>query len=274
MFSKRPLGVAAVVSAMLILAAAGPAAGGDIRQIWVMTATERYAGTVMGNFFQISVLGDGIRDASVHDLGTDTWYSLDYSAADSLWRYRDDGYATVADLYAVHPNPTNLMFCFNRESGDTFEDMVLLGYARAHPGDYAHVTFPAFGQYDVPDDPTFTWELNGYVEQMGMAVNNLETGETVYISFPEDPSARSWRPGMLDPVTQYALVVGVWNVTGGGEGLLLDTLHGDTFAYFGLVNDSNLVDFTTNPEPGTLVLIATGLAAGVWRARRRRRAAA
>lgn len=273
MFGKRPLGAAAVVSMMFILAAAGPAAGGDIRQIWVMTATERYAGTVMGNFFEVTVLGDGIRDASVHDLGTDVWYSLDYDAADSLWRYRDDGYSTVADLYAVHPNPTNLMFYFNRGPGDSFEDAVLLGYARAHPEDYAHITFPTFGQHDVPDDPTFTWELNGYVEQMGMAVNNLDTDVTLFVTYPEDPSVRSWTPGLLEPSTRYALVVGVWDVTGGGEGIQFDTLHGDTFAYFGVVNDSNLVDFTTNPEPGTLVLIATGFAAGGWRAWKRRRAA-
>ncbi len=273
MFSKRPLGVAAVVLAMLILAAARPAAAGDIRQIWVMTATERYAGTVMGNFFQISVLGDGIRDVTVHDLGTDAWYSLDYSAPDSLWRYRDDGYATLAELSGVHPDPTNLMFYFNRGSGDSYEDMVLLGYARVRPWDYAHITFPTFGQHDVPDNATFTWELNGYAEQMGMSVYNLETGQTVFVEYPEDASVRSWNPGILDPATHYALVVGVWDVTGGGEGIQFDTLHGDTFAYFGVVNDSNLVDFTTNPEPGTIVLIATGLAAGVWRARKRRRAA-
>jgi hypothetical protein len=269
MFAHRPLRAAWVIATVLSVATAQAVFAGNIEEIRIITATERSAGTVVNNWFGMSVHGDGFSTVSAHDLTTDAWYELNYDAGQTAWVYRDSGYDTLAGLYSVHPNPTSFMFYFDLQQGGSYQDVVLLGYARANPSDYIHVTYPANGATDVPDNPTFTWDFNGYTEKMGMKLINEDDNVVVAQEYPTDLTLREWTPVTVTPYTHYSLEMGVWTIVAGDPPGYY-TLFGDGFTFIGVVNDSTKIEFETNPEPATLILMGSGLVAGGWYARRRR----
>ena len=262
----RPLR-ATVVLSIVLASFCGRALAEDIEGILVTTGTTRTAGVVANNFFEVTVFAQGLAGASFHDLTTDAWYDLAWDASRGGWFYNDGHYATVGDVYAVHPNPTNLEFHFTGAANET--DSVVLGYDGPHPTGFCDVTLPPPDSI-TPDDPLIEWTFEGDAEYMGMAVVREPSRETVTNFFPSDTSPRQWQPGMLDPASPYAVEIGVWNIVGGAP-YVTQTAGGDSFTFVGMMNDSNRVTFTTNPEPATLALMATGLAAGGWWSRRRRR---
>ncbi len=274
MFRTDPLYAAGIACVFVLTAVVGSASAADITGIRILTATERDAGFATNHFYDVLVKGDGISNCAFRDLSTEAWYEMSYDPSQDGWHYQDAHYPSIGDLFAAHPDPANLLFYFNREPSGAFGDAVLISNWRPFPTDYDHVTYPLPDE-SVPVDPVILWDFGGEAERSGTALLNLDTGETVAVAYSPDSSPRSWAPGPLDPDTHYAVVLGVWNVVT-GDPIYLQTLFGDSFTFIGIMNDSNLVRFTTEsgpptdiPEPATMALVATGLAAGGWVMRRR-----
>lgn len=266
MFCARPLWVTAILPILIALTLVAPAWAGDIHGITVLTATERSGNVVGNNFFDVTILADGLQNARFYDYEKDTWHSLAYDAGLGLWHYRDTGYASLTLLEAVHDTPTAFMFLFDETPQGAFGDAVYIAYDRQMPTDFCHVTAPLPGQQDVPVNPTIAWDFAGEADYSGRALVKESTGETVFVEYFDGASAGTWAPGLLEADTEYSVVLGTWNVVT-GDSTYISTLYHDYFTFIGIMNDSNRVTFTTTdgsfggpdvPEPATLFLVGTG----------------
>jgi hypothetical protein len=265
------------LAVLVLMICAVPVTAENIEDIRILTATEREDGVISDNFFEIEVSGSDITSVGVRDLTSNAWYDLSYNPSRGAWLYRDDGYATVTDLYAVHSNPTNYMFYFNGDES-TYEDVVLLGYARAHPTDFLDITFPANQEDSVSVDAIMMWDFDGWAEIIGAKIVSIADNQVVDEIYSTDLSLDQWDPDLLEPVA-YQLQTGAWSVVA-GDPYVSGTLFGDQFNYTALVVDSNTIYFTTGPtsapppevpEPATMTLLGSGAAFMGYLARRKRK---
>ena len=265
MFTQGHLRALGLVAVLLLGITGGSAVALDVQDIKIITATERQDGVLFDHFFEVKIEGTGISNVAFQNTTTLAWYVPTYDA----------GYAQLADLYTVHPNDTGYYFYFNVDEGPTWEDVVLLGYARYHPTDYVHFVYPRHLQAGVPLEFDVQFDFNGWAEMRGMKLIDDTEGvveDEVFTGLDVD----TWALGPLDHGHQYSIEAGAWSVVGGSP-FVSWTLNGDTFAYTGVIVDSNRVSFvtttrefsTTTPEPATMMLLGGGLVAGAWLRRRR-----
>jgi len=260
---------AAVVVAVLMLMLP-PACALNVDTIVIGCSTNRHDGAIGGYACNLYIQGTGITSAKV----TNTTTGVDWSLS-----LRPNGtwgvmlmYGDLPTFQAQHPNPSAYHVYINEIAPNVYEDEVLLGYAVTPPTDYVHIAAPFQGEMDVPIDPVYSWDN---IEDLGWAygvtVRDVLT-QSVYENVPDfDLTETSWQPGALDYGAYHEFLADIYTITGGAP-LMLTTLDGDGFGYYGLNYESNQVNFTTEaiPEPVSVMLIGTATLTALGVRRRRK----
>ena len=240
----------------------------DVDNIVVNYATNRWDGAIAGYAADLYVQGIGITGGKIVNTMTAEEWPLTVRP-DGTWGV-NLMYASLADFQTHHPNPTAHHFYFNQIAPNVYQDQVLLGYAVAPPDNYVHILYPLHGAVGVPSNPLYQ---SDNIVGLGWAYGTLvrTAGPTVlYRNMPDfDLTETSWQPGPLDCATYHEFLASVYTITG-GRPLVLSTLNGDPFAYYGLNEESNMVTFTTIPEPMSVMLVASGVLTAIGLRRRRR----
>jgi hypothetical protein len=178
------------------------------------------------------------------------------------WNYRSPAaYATLSELQAQYKTGTwSVQFLGD---GNAIIDSVSLAYNPVAPGGVPIITNSAIDATGVPLTPTFTWDpIVGTGDALSMQVHPIDRDDTYNALM--NLSATQWTPGQIDPSTEYVFSIGNYTadgvtvVNGQPQGPTLSTDQGGSFAYLAIAGNENRVNFTTIPEPGTLLLLMLG----------------
>ena len=242
----------------------------DVGSIAIRYSTVRVDGAVAGYSVSLVTQGTGISNVQVKNLNNSHVYSLS-NVALNTWGF-DNQFATLALFQDQQAPSCPYQFNFNETSPGVFTDSIILGYNAAEPRDYVHITFPAQSQVGVSLNPTYAWDNVDKLGEwaLGMRVRREADGVDIYDVTPSFAlSQTTWQPGTLAASTKYDIFLSIFNIQS-GQPMNLQTASGDAFTYSGLFEQANERDFTTVPEPMSLMLIGTGImgAFGVLRRRR------
>jgi len=260
--------IAAMLLGVALMMPAQEAVALDVQKIYVYQGTALTNGVVDNYFWGVDVTVSGLDNGVVQVQGLASYPLIHYGGND--WGI-EQTYATGALLLAAHPIPVNNTFLFNQKPGGSYVDNVILGYSNVNPvGGFAHITYPVHNATGVPLNPTYTWDnVMGLGQGLGLWVN--QGNNTPYEDFPELNMAKmSWQPGSLASGTQYEFEAAVVNFVGGQPLWYITTAAGDPAQYRGMRGQDNHVDFTTIPEPVSMMLVGTATLILVGVRRRRR----
>lgn len=220
----------------------------DVTEIGILEYKDYWDGTAITNPYGIEVWvnGSNITSVSVTDPHSGNHSLTDWGGGQ--WGFDDGGFASLVALEASYGNGN---YAFNFNSG---EDTVTIDYQNTEPSGFANITNPTDGQTGVGLNPTYTWDsAAGYGEALGMWVIEDPSGvaDDIYENVPEYNTAlTSWQPGSLSELTEYEFELSVFKAQGGSV-QALSTDGSDDFDYYGLFDYTNIVGFTTIPEPAT-----------------------
>ena len=180
---------------------------------------------------------------------------------DNFWEYESlSEYLTLANLQAVY-GAGDYIFYFENSSDVAINTITLNNSGISEPLDPVHFTYPADGATGISTSPTFTWDVNSNDgDALGMWLLDVVADMDIDWDGPVSMDTNSWSPDSLDPGKNYELEVSVFEVKNPQEGPALptDTVNSDLFTYGLLIEYNNMIEFTTVPEPITIVLLGLG----------------
>jgi len=191
--------------------------------------------------FSAKVLGDDITAVTMTTPDDDV-YPLE--AWDMYnWGLSIEDYPTLTDLRTAFPTG-NYTFTFNGGA-----DSVELIHNPTVPGGFANITYPVHNSYNIPLNPTMTWDLCvGLGDALNMAVAE-ELSDIGDVQWGIPIGTTTWTVGPLNPGLQHSLEV---SVVTGFPASDQETNNEDAFKYYDLFENCNEVLFTTIPAIGTL----------------------
>jgi hypothetical protein len=269
MASLRRFFAAAVlpILGMIVVAAASPAQA-DIQMIVILTDSQIYNGdTANPDYSQMfNVQGTGIQSASVRTPGgTDITLPVNQN---STFEFKDDSFTDLSSLRALYPLGT---YDFTITNSNLSTDTVSLLFNPQDSGTFIVPTSPAPGATDVSASPppTFLW-TSGSGTALGCELRVHNGNDVDRAEPPYDISHTSWTPAVgLAPYTNYDFALSLYQQ--GSASFDQETAGQDPFTYYGVFGHTNVSQFTTAPEPGTLALLTAGvLALFAWRPIRRK----
>ena len=154
---------------------------------------------------------------------------------------------TLAEIQADFPRgPTaNYILTFNGGA-----DSVELIHNPTLPGGFANITYPAHNSYNIPLNPTITWDLSvGYGDVLNTALFEDVSDIMVDTQWRIPFGTTTWTVGPLNSGLWHWLEVSVYT---GTTPSAQNTAGSDAFDYYNIYENCNEVDFTTIPAIGTL----------------------
>lgn len=241
------------VALMVVVVLAEPAAALDVGRIIISHDKDYWGNAAATDPYGISILinGTGVTSLSVVDPHSVGHVLSDQG--DGMWYFAE--HAAFADLTALDASygPGDYVFTFN--AGEADEDTVTISYAYTELTGFANITYPAYGQTNVPLNPIYTWDsVAGYAnaDSLFMAVMENASGFRIYDNFPgsDDLTPTSWQPGPLSPLTEYEFGLSLAAVQGDAPAAM-QTDGFDDFVYSGRFGNWNSMLFETGPKtPG------------------------
>jgi hypothetical protein len=264
----------ALFGAVMMVAAQASALNVD--NIIIYKGIERTNGVINPNGYvlHVEVNATGMDNGGVfQNMTNGTWFAL-ANDGPNRWIY-GNSFASQVALDAAHQSFVNYYFLLNSLNSNPslppFTDSVQVGFAVNPPAVFANILNPLHNAVGVPLNPVYNWDnMSGSTKAhaLGLEVWDTLADAKVYSDLPEmNTGLTTWQPGPLAP-GDYEFNVINMRLTGLGW-LQLSTLNGDSFNYAGANAQSNWIDFTTLPEPGTMALVGTAALGLVgWRRRR------
>ena len=184
------------------------------------------------------------------------------------WEYDSPAYASLTALRRVYATGTYTLTIYYPNS---VTDTAVLGFNPQEPSSFIQPTYPAANATNVPSLSalTITWAQDTADSNCMMEFELADpSGNTIAKAGLFPMATVSWTPlAALAPSTQYDFQLSVFGEDAATTGTQT-TVGGNSFQYYGVFGNINNAMFTTAavPEPGTLFLLAAGVAAWwLWR---------
>jgi hypothetical protein len=192
--------------------------------------------------FYCFVRGDDITSVTVTTPGGVVYDLAPWPSSSYDWELCIDD-LTLAEIQTSFPRgPTaNYILTFNDGA-----DSVSLIHNPTVPGGFANITYPAHNSYNIPLNPTITWDsCVGYGDVLTTALYEELSDILVDVQWRIPIEIISWTVGPLNPGLVHWLEVSVYTGTTPYAG---STAGSDVFEYYNIYENCNEVDFTTIPH--------------------------